>query len=93
MITLGMKKLIRTSLSLVCAVAVAIGVGACGASSSSGSDKVAILISTLNNPFFVDLRDGAQQEAKKLGINLQVSDAQNDSTTSRIRPRTPNRRE
>lgn len=81
MITLGMKKLIRTSLSLVCAIAVAIGVGACGASSSSGSDKVAILISTLNNPFFVDLRDGAQQEAKKLGINLQVSDAQNDSTT------------
>lgn len=46
-----------------------------------GGDKVSILISTLNNPFFVDLRDGAQQEAKKLGINLQVSDAQNDSTT------------
>jgi len=36
-------------------------------------------ISTLNNPFFVDLRDGAQAAAKKANVNLIVLDAQNDS--------------
>lgn len=42
---------------------------------------MALLVSTLNNPFFVDLRDGAQAAAKDLGVDLMVSDAQNDSST------------
>lgn len=76
------SKIARTALALVCSATLMAGMGACGVGgSAAGGDKVSILISTLNNPFFVDLRDGAQQEAKKLGINLQVSDAQNDSTT------------
>lgn len=76
------SKITRTALALVCSATLMAGMGACGVGGSAASgDKVSILISTLNNPFFVDLRDGAQQEAKKLGINLQVSDAQNDSTT------------
>lgn len=57
------------------------GTVACGSTSSSGGDKVALLVSTLNNPFFVDLRDGAQAAAKDLGVDLMVSDAQNDSST------------
>lgn len=57
------------------------GTAACGSTSSSGGDKVALLVSTLNNPFFVDLRDGAQAAAKDLGVDLVVSDAQNDSST------------
>src|SRR5207245_9442330 len=36
-------------------------------------------ISKLNNPFCVDLRDGAQVAAKRLNVNLVVLDAQNDS--------------
>jgi len=40
---------------------------------------VGLSISTLNNPFFVDLRDGAQVAAKRLNVNLIVLDAQNDS--------------
>jgi len=40
---------------------------------------VGLSISTLNNPFFVDLRDGAQAAAKRLDVNLIVLDAQNDS--------------
>lgn len=40
---------------------------------------VGLSISTLNNPFFVDLRDGAQVAAKKANVNLIVLDAQNDS--------------
>jgi len=40
---------------------------------------VGLSLSTLNNPFFVDLRDGAQAAAKKMNVNLVVVDAQNDS--------------
>lgn len=32
-------------------------------------DTIALVISTLNNPFFVSLKDGAQKEADKLGYN------------------------
>lgn len=73
--------IMRRGVKIACAVAAAsaliVSMSACG--STNGGDKVALLVSTLNNPFFVDLRDGAQAEAKKLGVDLQVSDAQNDS--------------
>jgi ribose transport system substrate-binding protein len=39
---------------------------------------VGLSISTLNNPFFVDLRDGAQAAAGKAGVTLVILDAQND---------------
>lgn len=29
-------------------------------------DTIALVVSTLNNPFFVSMKDGAQQEANKL---------------------------
>jgi ribose transport system substrate-binding protein len=35
----------------------------------------------LNNPFFVTLRDGAQQAAEELGVEMVVVDSQNDSAT------------
>lgn len=33
-------------------------------------------VSTLNNPFFVSLRDGAKNAAEELGVNLVVADGQ-----------------
>jgi ribose transport system substrate-binding protein len=39
---------------------------------------VGLSISTLNNPFFVDLRDGAQLAAQKADLGLTILDAQND---------------
>ena len=42
--------------------------------------KIGLVISTLNNPFFVTLRDGAQQKADELGYELIVLDSQNDSS-------------
>ncbi|MFF4114969.1 substrate-binding domain-containing protein [Streptomyces sp. NPDC001714] len=48
--------------------------------SSSGSTKIGLSLSTLNNPFFVQIRAGAQAEAKKLGVDLTVTDAQNDAS-------------
>lgn len=43
--------------------------------------SIGLSLSTLNNPFFVSVRDGAQKEADALGAKLTVTDAQNDATT------------
>ncbi|WP_405768423.1 substrate-binding domain-containing protein [Streptomyces sp. NBC_01538] len=51
-----------------------------GGSSSATSQKVGLSLSTLNNPFFVQIRAGAQAEARKLGVDLTVTDAQNDAS-------------
>ncbi|MFG2356025.1 substrate-binding domain-containing protein [Streptomyces sp. NPDC048521] len=48
--------------------------------SSSTTPKMGLSLSTLNNPFFVQIRAGAQAEAKKLGVDLTVTDAQNDAS-------------
>ena len=45
---------------------------------SAAAPKIGLAVSTLNNPFFVDLRDGALEEAKKVGLTITVADAQND---------------
>ncbi|MER7935157.1 MULTISPECIES: substrate-binding domain-containing protein [unclassified Streptomyces] len=48
--------------------------------SGGNNPKVGLSLSTLNNPFFVQIRSGAQAEAKKLGVDLTVTDAQNDAS-------------
>ncbi|PKW07948.1 ribose transport system permease protein [Streptomyces sp. 1222.5] len=48
--------------------------------STSTTPKMGLSLSTLNNPFFVQIRTGAQAEAKKLGVDLTVTDAQNDAS-------------
>ncbi|MFJ8711857.1 substrate-binding domain-containing protein [Streptomyces violaceus] len=49
-------------------------------SSATSAPKMGLSLSTLNNPFFVQIRAGAQAEAKKLGVDLTVTDAQNDAS-------------
>ncbi|MFG2022797.1 substrate-binding domain-containing protein [Streptomyces sp. NPDC048825] len=51
-----------------------------GSSSSSSSQKIGLSLSTLNNPFFVQIRQGAEEAAKKAGADLTVTDAQNDAS-------------
>ncbi len=51
-----------------------------GGSSATSTQKVGLSLSTLNNPFFVQIRAGAEAEAKKLGVDLTVTDAQNDAS-------------
>ncbi|MBN6711331.1 ribose ABC transporter substrate-binding protein RbsB [Haemophilus haemoglobinophilus] len=41
-------------------------------------DTIALAVSTLDNPFFVALKDGAQKKADELGYKLVVLDSQND---------------
>lgn len=52
------------------------------ASSSSaaggGNKTIGLAISTQNNPFFVELKDGAQKAAAAAGLQLVVVDAQDD---------------
>jgi ribose transport system substrate-binding protein len=45
-----------------------------------GDFTVGFSISTLNNPFFVTLQEGAEEKANELGIQLNVVDAQDDNS-------------
>ncbi len=51
-----------------------------GGGTGGGDTKIAVSISTLNNPFFIALRDGAQQAADEAGVSLEVSNAQGDAS-------------
>ncbi len=67
----------------VAAVVVAAVVGAVSffnSGSSGTSTKLGMSLSTLNNPFFVQMKEGAQAEAEKAGVDLTVTDAQNDAS-------------
>lgn len=44
-----------------------------------GDYQIGLSISTLNNPFFVALKDGAEEQASELDATLTVADAQNDA--------------
>ena len=46
--------------------------------SAQAKDTIAIVLSTLNNPFFVSMKDGAQKKADELGYKLITLDSQND---------------
>ncbi len=65
-----MKKLL--SLAIACVLVMSIGVGA------YAKDTIALVVSTLNNPFFVTLKDGAVAKAQEMGMELIVLDSQND---------------
>ncbi|WP_159617185.1 substrate-binding domain-containing protein [Arthrobacter zhaoguopingii] len=70
--------------ALTMSVALLLTATACnrgGGDTASEGDSVTLAVSTLNNPFFVELRDGAQEAADEAGITLDVIDAQNDSAT------------
>lgn len=42
------------------------------------AEKIGLVVSTQNNPFFVTLKEGAESKAKELGHELIVLDSQND---------------
>ncbi|WP_166355703.1 substrate-binding domain-containing protein [Phytoactinopolyspora limicola] len=51
-----------------------------GGDGGSGSDvTIGLAVSTLENPFFVTLRDGAEDVASEAGAELLVSDARDDA--------------
>lgn len=80
-----MKKII----GLLLAVTMMFTLGGCNAitidgegelsGENSGSGAVGFSVSTLNNPFFVSLSEGAKAEAEKQGVKLVVVDAGDDA--------------
>lgn len=69
----------KKALIVVSATALVGGLAACNR--DSGGDSVTFALSTQTNPFFVQLRDGAQEKADELGIELNFQDASDDSAT------------
>lgn len=74
------RTLVRKSLAVASVAALTLSVAACNRSEAA-SDNVTLALSTQTNPFFVELRDGAQEKADDLGINLDVQDASDDAST------------
>lgn len=50
----------------------------CGAGTKHGKDKIAVVISTLNNPWFVVLGETAMEKAHELGYEAVLFDSQNN---------------
>lgn len=74
-----MKKALVVLLVLIVAMSLLVGCGTQTAQQEEGTEKIGLVVSTLNNPFFVTLRDGAQSKADELGYELVVLDSQNDA--------------
>ncbi|MCI9526867.1 MAG: D-ribose ABC transporter substrate-binding protein [Lachnospiraceae bacterium] len=49
------------------------------AAQSAGNGSIGLSVSTLNNPFFVSLAEGAKAAAEEKGVSLAVADAGDDS--------------
>ncbi|MGL5405840.1 MAG: substrate-binding domain-containing protein [Propionibacteriaceae bacterium] len=78
------SRTIRSLGALAIVASLSLSATACSGKSDSnnGSSKqVTLALSTLNNPFFISVRDGALEQAKAAGITLNVVDAQNDPAT------------
>ena len=84
-IGMKMKKLVGTLFAglMIISLAGCGGVSIDGEEDKDGTDtkseKVGFSISTLNNPFFVTLSDGAKKAAKDNGVDLTVVDAGDDA--------------
>jgi ribose transport system substrate-binding protein len=88
-----MNSTTRRTLAVTLAGVLALSLSACnrddepadtGAGTSGGGgggESITLAVSTLNNPFFISLRDGAQAAADDAGVELEVVDAQNDAAT------------
>ena len=47
--------------------------------SEGGNGSIGLAVSTLSNPFFVSLQEGAEAKAEELGVELYVTDAGDDA--------------
>ncbi|WP_181555535.1 ribose ABC transporter substrate-binding protein RbsB [Thermaerobacillus caldiproteolyticus] len=83
-----MKKLVSMVMSLLLLAGVLVGCSLENGTTTGdkkegtkkdGDMKIGLSISTLNNPFFVTLKEGAEKAAKEENVQLIVVDAQNDS--------------
>lgn len=78
-----MKKFMKV-FSLVLTASMLFGLTGCGSKATSTEQQkkdkkivIGLSMNTLNNPFFVDVKNGAEKAAKDNNIELVVADAQN----------------
>jgi ABC-type sugar transport system substrate-binding protein len=71
------KTRLTVALAAGLAAAAALGLAGCD---RGGDTDLGLALSTMNNPFFVGIREGAQAEADARGLNINITDAQNDPT-------------
>ncbi len=67
--------------TLVLVLVAACAASACnrgGATGEAAKPRIALVLKTLNHPFFVDMRRGAQAAADRLGVTLQVQAAERE---------------
>jgi ABC-type sugar transport system substrate-binding protein len=72
------KSLKSTPFFFLLLIALAEVIG-CKSNSASQSKKIAVIISSLNNPWFVFLGENAAAKAKELGYETKIFDSQNNT--------------
>jgi ribose transport system substrate-binding protein len=68
----------RTFALVLLAAAVSVSCNRGPTTANSDKPTVALVLKTLNHPYFVDMRRGAQEAADRLGVNLQVQAAERE---------------
>lgn len=72
-----MKKYVQVLLVVVLAATLLIA--ACSQKSGSVDEvRVGLAMNTLNNPFFVTVKEGAEAQAEEMGVKLVITDSQGD---------------
>ena len=75
----------RRGRALMVAVLMAV-VGGCNRApetAGGGRTRIALVMKTLNNPFFIDMQRGAEEAAKRLNVDLVVQAAERETDVER----------
>ncbi|KEI01076.1 ribose ABC transporter substrate-binding protein RbsB [Clostridium botulinum] len=79
-----MRKITKKIIAICASVLLVLGFVGCSKRDTQVSEKkIGMVVSTLNNPFFVSLKEGSEKKAKELGYELLVLDSQNDPAKER----------
>ncbi len=68
----------RASLALLAAATLLLP-AACNRGAGSGKPRIAMVLKTLNNPFFIDMQRGAEDAARRLNVDLTVQAAERET--------------
>jgi ribose transport system substrate-binding protein len=77
------RRVVRAAFAVL---ALAAALPACNRSASNkpgGTPRIALVLKTLNSPFFNDMQRGAQEAAKRLGVDLVVQAAEREIDVDR----------
>lgn len=76
-------KVLSILTSMVLTTGLLAGCGAKNTQDTENNKKIGIVMSTLNNPFFVSMKEGAEEKAKDMGYELVVLNSQDSADTER----------